>query len=82
MTEPEKSSDPRTEPEHIRTPDHPPAFKSELGVNTGVEVGLPILATGAVVLFFAFMTRASEVWILGGALIVIGLIVMLRNRRV
>lgn len=76
MIEPEKRPDARAEPEHIRTPEHPPAFKSELGVDTGTEIGIPILAAGAVVLFFAFVTRATEVWVLGGVLILIGIIVM------
>ncbi|MEA2348094.1 MAG: hypothetical protein QOG62_1881 [Thermoleophilaceae bacterium] len=73
--------DPRTQPEHIKAPEHPPAFKSSLGVDTGIEVGIPVLAAGVACCFFAFVVRATELWILGGALAAIGLIVMLRNRR-
>jgi hypothetical protein len=73
--------DPRAEPEHIREPDHPPAFKSELGVDTGIEVGLPIILGGIAACFFAYLTRASVLWIVGGVLVLIGLVVLLRNRR-
>jgi hypothetical protein len=73
--------DPRAEPEHIRTPDHPPAFKSELGVDTGIEVGVPILLAGVVACFFAGVAGETVLWIVGGALVLVGGIVLLRNRR-
>ena len=73
--------DPRAEPEHIRTPDHPPAFKSELGVDTGIEVGIPILLAGIAACIFAGLTGLTALWILGGALGLVGLVVLLRNRR-
>jgi hypothetical protein len=73
--------DPRAEPEHIREPEHPPAFKPELGVDTGIEVGVPMLAAGVVACFFAYLTGLAAIWIVGGALALIGLIVLLRNRR-
>ena len=80
MTDP-GDPDPRTEPEHVRPPERPPAFKSELGVDTGIEVGLPILFGGVAVLFFAYATKVSTLWIIGAAVIAVGVIVIVRNRR-
>lgn len=75
--------DPRApvDPKRFENPGKAPAMSNKLNVSTGWEIGLPMAVAGGAALFFALLTSATPLWILGGVLVVFGVLLMVRNKR-
>ncbi|MBA2763793.1 MAG: hypothetical protein H0U42_03805 [Thermoleophilaceae bacterium] len=83
MDDPTPDRDPRApiDPERFENPGKAPAMSRKLNVDTGWEIGLPMAVAGGAALFFALLTSAIPLWILGGVLVAVGVLLMARNKR-
>lgn len=58
-----------------------PSFGPKMGVSVPISMGLPLLVVGAFIVFSAIYTDRTFLFVLGGAAMVLGAVLMASGKR-